>query len=182
MTIDKIIDDILKREGWPQYTNRSNDKGGPTKGGITLATLSSWRKRECTPMDVKFLELDEAKEIYETSYISKTGYGGIKDGKLMTLMVDCAVLHGALRATRWLQEAVGVKQDGICGIMTLAAVAKADTIKTYDLVCASRIEFIGEIITASYTMRKSGRTAQDQSEFAKGWLKRATSFMRNKYV
>ena len=39
MTTEQVITDILRREGWPKYTNRAADKGGPTKGGITLETL-----------------------------------------------------------------------------------------------------------------------------------------------
>nr|WP_222532573.1 glycosyl hydrolase 108 family protein [Azospirillum sp. 412522] len=42
---EAIIDTILRREGWPRYTDRPSDRGGPTKGGITLATLTNWRKR-----------------------------------------------------------------------------------------------------------------------------------------
>ena len=34
MTVDQMIDDILRREGG--YVNHPADKGGPTKYGITL--------------------------------------------------------------------------------------------------------------------------------------------------
>ena len=41
MTDNEIVDEILRREGWPKYTNLAADRGGPTKGGITLG---AWRE------------------------------------------------------------------------------------------------------------------------------------------
>ena len=41
--IKDCLEKILEREGWPKYTDHPDDRGGPTKGGITLGTLRSWR-------------------------------------------------------------------------------------------------------------------------------------------
>ena len=48
MELKSIIDALLNVEGWPQYTNRPSDKGGPTKGGITLPALSEYLGRPAT--------------------------------------------------------------------------------------------------------------------------------------
>ena len=34
-SIDKLIDDVLRREGWPAVTEARADRGGLTKGGVT---------------------------------------------------------------------------------------------------------------------------------------------------
>ena len=75
---EAIIDTILRREGWPRYTNRPSDRGGPTKGGITLATLASWRKRPVTATDVAALDEAEVRAIYRARYIEEPGFAGKK--------------------------------------------------------------------------------------------------------
>ncbi len=54
MSHRRIIDAILEREG-DTYTNHPKDRGGPTKYGITRATLSAWRGVSVTAKDVKAL-------------------------------------------------------------------------------------------------------------------------------
>jgi lysozyme family protein len=104
--IEAIIDTILRREGWPRYTDRPSDRGGPTKGGITLATLTSWRKRPVTAADVAALDEDEVRAIYRARYIADPGFAGITDDTLRALVIDSGVIHNTSRAGTWLQDAV----------------------------------------------------------------------------
>ena len=43
MTEDAIITGVLKREGGSRFTDLATDRGGPTKYGITAATLGAYR-------------------------------------------------------------------------------------------------------------------------------------------
>ena len=178
MKTKEIIEDILIREGWPKFTNLPNDRGGPTKGGITLGTLSEYMGRKCSEEELMNLKKDTAIDIYMALFVQRTHYDCINDDHLQGLMVDCAVLHGVLRANKWLQEALMVKPDGVVGPITLGSLVAADKEQIYTLVCCSRIEFIGEIISANYKARKNKLTDKDQAEFAHGWLRRAVSFLR----
>lgn len=77
-TIDKLIDDIIRREGG--YVNHPDDKGGPTNWGITQATLAEWRGRGVTAAEVGDLDREEAAQIYRKQYF--------EDGGIALLPVD----------------------------------------------------------------------------------------------
>ncbi|CAO3440155.1 glycoside hydrolase family 108 protein [Azospirillum endophyticum] len=178
---EAVIDTILRREGWPRYTDRPSDRGGPTKGGITLATLMSWRKRPVTAADVVALDEAEVRTIYRARYIEEPAFAGIADDKLRALVIDSGVNHGPARAGAWLQEAVNdfagrpaLKVDGAVGPKTLAAVNGTDAVGLWRSVFASRMRFYGQIITGD--ARKRGRT-EDDALNAAGWLNRLAEFM-----
>lgn len=176
-----IIDAILKREGWPRYTNRPSDRGGPTKGGITLDTLTAWRKRPVTAADVEALDEAEVRAIYQSRYIDGPGFAGITDADLRALVIDSGVNHGPGRASTWLQDAVNdvagrplLKADGAVGPKTLSAVNSADAGGLWRSVFAARMRFYGQIITGD--ARKRGRT-EDDALNAAGWLNRLSEFI-----
>lgn len=180
-TTESIIDSILRREGWPRYTDRSSDRGGPTKGGITLETLASWRKRPVTATDVAALDETEVRAIYRANYIEKPGFAGIADDKLRALVIDSGVNHGTTRAGTWLQDAVNdlagrpvLKVDGAVGPKTLAAINGSDAAGLWRSVFAQRMTFYGNLISGD--ARKRGRT-DDQALNAAGWLNRLAEFM-----
>jgi len=170
MTANDIIDDILRREG-PQYTNRPNDRGGPTKYGVTQATLSRYRGRPVSPADVQSLTEPEARAIYLKDYVVGPGFLGIKDERLRALMVDCRVNHSPKPPMTWLQKAVGVAQDGVLGPATLAAVNAAtdrNWRRVFADVIADRTSYYGMLVTKDPT----------QAENAHGWNNRAGEFIR----
>jgi lysozyme family protein len=177
MTESDILDDILATEGWPKYTNRPNDKGGPTKGGITLKTLSAWRKKECSIEDLQALEEGQARAIYAYLFIYNPRFNFIADAALRLHVIDCGVNHGPERVTRWLQLIARVPEDGIFGGITQAALNGLDPRGVSVKLAAQRIRFYGQIIDGNYHARQKGLTTQDQSENAEGWLNRATKFL-----
>ena len=74
----KIIDDILEKEGG--YVNDPDDGGGPTNFGITLETLKEWRGDfTLTADDVGFMDIGEARLIYEHRYIEEPGFNLIEN-------------------------------------------------------------------------------------------------------
>ena len=181
MSLDALIGEVLEREGWPKYTNLPNDRGGPTKGGITQATLANWRGCPVTPQDVADLEEPEARAIYRAKYVEEPGFAGIADPLLQEQVVDCGVLHGTGRAPRWLQEAAnelgaGLAVDGKVGPATLRAVNALDPHRLGILLAGIRLRFMGEIVSENYKARRAGKTRRDQAQFALGWIRRGTSF------
>lgn len=147
MTVDDILEEILRREGG--YVDDPNDLGGATNFGITIATLAAYKGREVTKAEVKILTRDEAKEIYRKNYVAPfLNHSG--DVRLLHLLVDSGVQHGVGRVTSWLSE-----------------LSTPDPAVLYRAVLKRRIQFYGEIITS--------RPAN--SKFAKGWMKRVSEFI-----
>jgi lysozyme family protein len=169
MEIDQIISGILKTEGWPEYTNNPNDRGGPTKGGITLATLQDYRKDySLTADDVLSLEEDEAREIYRRAYVSRPGFGKIKDSFLMENVIDAGVLHGTGWAARRLQEVVKVKVDSVVGPITLNAVNMYYNHKALNLrFTARRAKRVAKIVSRN----------PSQLVWLDGWMNRTVKFI-----
>jgi lysozyme family protein len=172
---------LLRREGG--FVDHPADRGGATNFGITAATLGDWRGlgRPASRDEVKALTEREARAIYTQRYLKDTGFDQIRNAKLRDLLLDCAVHHGPARATKWLQEAVGVTADGKVGPRTLAAVRSfgrapsatslrmttASAEKLRMAILAKRIIFFGELITND----------PRQAVFAKGWMRRVAEFL-----
>lgn len=168
MNTDSIIRHIFALEGWPKYTDAPADRGGPTKGGITLATLRSWRNSSAvTTVDLRALSDSEAADIYHSRFIVAPGFAGITDELLRWQVVDAGVLSGPTRATSWLQEAAGAAPDGKLGPVTLKAVNGTPAHIVAVRFAAIRIRFLGRLIEHDRT----------QAKWAAGWMNRATSFL-----
>lgn len=171
---DGLLADILRREGG--YTNHPADRGGPTKFGITAKTLGEYRGLGRAALDVEVMALTEedARAIYWNNYIIKPGFNKLPDSTgaqraLVALLVDSAVNSGPAMAVRWLQDAVNATLDGVLGPGTLEAVNRMDSAIVYRLVLASRVCFVGQLISKNCT----------QSVFAAGWAARLAEFVRN---
>lgn len=177
MTDDDVISGILATEGWPAYTNNPNDRGGPTRGGITLATLSQWRGKPCTAKDVESLSEGECRAIYAKRYITDFGFDKIKNEGLRAMVIDAGVLHGQARAGKWLQELVGLTGpdlDGVIGPKSAVLVNRENANALRIRFAVRRVRFIGELLNENAKARKAGKTSKDQALFAEGWCSRST--------
>lgn len=163
---ERIIGAIILREG-SRYTNNPVDMGGPTKYGITLATLARFRRRKVTPEEVEALTEQEARAVYRELYINLPNFNKITNEPLAELLIDSGVQHGAERATRWLQEVLGVKQDGVLGPITQGEANTADPAGLYRQILAIRCRFYGRIIERNHS----------QATFAAGWANRLAEFI-----
>ena len=55
MSIEKYIATIIEREGG--FVDNPSDKGGATKYGVTLNTLSEYMGKECTVDDLSLIHI-----------------------------------------------------------------------------------------------------------------------------
>lgn len=167
MSIEQIIENVLVTEGWPEYTDDKTDRGGPTKGGITLAALSLYRGKTATVEDLQDLTKEEATDLYKDAYIYGPSFDKIADETLREQVIDCGVLHGQKRATEWLQEIIGTRIDGKFGCVSQAFVNEGNARDIAVKLAVKRIRFIGALV----------EKRRDQAKYVEGWLVRATEFL-----
>lgn len=175
MSWDHVIDRIIDREG-SRYTNHPADRGGPTRWGITLATLKRACNANATAEDVRCLSEDTARDIYRQRYVEDPGFDAVaaQSARVAAELIDSGVNVGTRRASRWLQVAlnagldprVDLLVDGICGDMTI------DALRQY---LAAR-EHAEDILLAMLNAQQGDhylrltRINRDQRVFVNGWF------------
>lgn len=175
-TIREHLDAILKREGWPQYSHRAADRGGPTKGGITIATLSGWRGQPQTIADLQELSETEARAIYRQRYLKPWEF--ITDPALFAAVVDYAVTSGHDDPTKALQEKTGVVVDGILGPKTRAAVLASDPKALRDYLVGYRVRHMVNLALNDPKLKALIAGHDDlQVLNLRGWINRTTEFL-----
>jgi lysozyme family protein len=88
----------------------------------------------------------------------------VADGALQFQLLDAAINHGMGNATRFLQRAIGVADDGHWGPVSHAALAKLDAHDVHLLFIAERLEFWTKLRTFD--------------TFGRGWTKRGAQNLR----
>lgn len=136
MDFATAIERILAHEGG--YVNDPADPGKETQWGIS--------KRSYPRLDIKALTRDHAKLIYEKDFWLPVAYYA-QDGALQFQMLDAAVNHGSDNATRFLQRALKVADDGHFGPISRAALAAADPKDVHLLFMAERFTFWARLST-----------------------------------
>lgn len=158
MPFDRALQFVLGWEGG--YVSHPRDPGGATNLGITHRTLSDYRARFPAwglPGDVRNLTKPQAAKIYRAGYWDPIRGDELPRG-VGLLVFDAAVNHGPARAARWLQEAAGVRADGVIGPATISA-ARGATPAT--------------LIREFATLRALGYVATgNMATFGKGWMRR----------
>lgn len=159
------MDLTLVWEGGGLYTKALADRGGSTRWGIDLATLSGYRGKPCTDVDVKNLTQQEAEAIYEARYWIPLRCDEYGSDALAAGVFDCGVLTGTANAARTLQASVGASVDGAIGPKTLAAVRAADKVATACAFSVAWQKYVVAIVQRDKT----------QAPFLIGWLRRAAA-------
>ena len=170
--IKRLIADLIELEGG--YVNHPSDKGGPTKYGITLKTLSAYHGEQLEAQSVKLLSKSEAEEIYEAEYFDKPGIRGLPE-LLQPVVFDMAVNMGPVSAVKLLQRVIHklgspVAIDGHLGPRTMQSAVIACNVYGFDVlrsICLARKEYYRNLVDADPT----------QSVFLTGWINRANSFL-----
>lgn len=170
MTIQQIIADVIRREG-DKFTNNPVDKGGPTKFGITAATLGKFRElgRPATVAEVKALERPEAERIYYRVFVIESGFHLVPGETLRAQLVDFGVNSGPARAVRWLQRAIGFPaefQTGKIDARTISTIRVLPEALVNNALVAARAKMIDDWSDAD----------REQKQFEEGVESRALSF------
>lgn len=177
---EKVIAEVIRREG-SKYTNYPADRGGPTKWGITQATLSAFLGRPASISDVQNLTEELATRIYRENYIVKPGFVHVLalSELVGAELVDSGVNVGPARAAKWLQTALNafnnrgkhyadIAVDGMIGSKTLVAMreffsyrgkAKAELVLFRALNALQGAHYLNLV-----------ERSESQEQFAFGWF------------
>lgn len=158
----KCIASVLAREAGYQcdHEDPGNYTGGVvgvgvlvgTNLGISAPVLREWRGHTVMADDMRALTKEEAEAIYEARYWAPIR-GDELPLALAFVTLDAVVMSGMggidpkthinhKRAAAWLQEAVGVDQDGHIGAATIAAAANCDQARAVRMACLLRLNYL----------------------------------------
>lgn len=156
MNFDAAFDLLLKHEGG--YSDHAADPGGKTRFGITEAVAREVGYRG----DMRELPLDLAKRIYKDKY-----WDTVKAEQLPAAVrypvFDAAVNSGPGQSVKWLQRALGVKDDGVIGPQTTAAANAANPDALKMRMLGQRLRFMAGLA--------------NWPAFSRGWAIRIASLM-----
>ena len=161
----------LQHEGG--YANVSSDAGGQTYCGISRKNWPAWRGwaiiDKAKPKHNQILrdkQLGGLVEVFYYEHFWKPIQGDrIMDQRIAGFLFDFYVNSGN-HAIKAIQRIVKVKDDGIVGTQTVAAINAADPEAVFVALKAARIKFLKGIAA-----RKP-----DQGKFLDGWMNRVNSF------
>jgi lysozyme family protein len=149
---------VLKYEGG--YVNHPNDPGGMTNLGVTKRVWEEWTGKPATEADMRAITPVMVGPLYKKRYWDAVRGDDLPSGVDLCVF-DCAVNAGVGRASRFLQQAVGVDADGKIGPMTISAVTAKPADEIIEAFCALR--------EAHYKGLSTFET------FGKGWMRRLAS-------
>lgn len=188
MSVDSIIEGVVARES-DQYTNNPADSGGPTKYGITLRTLSRYRRFPMSAADVQALTRKEALTIYRWMFVEEPHFDDLLSAATLSKpiaekCIDIGVLCDPTRASTWLQESLNafnrqakdyadLHVDGDCGPATLRALVSYLAKRSRDGVTVL-IEAL-QAKQGVYLLDLAARRPKDE-EFAFGWFLNRVAF------
>lgn len=159
----KLIPFILKWEGG--FANHPNDKGGATNKGITIATFRHFFGSGATVEQLKAMTDEQWETVFRRGFWNPFKGDGIKSQPVADICVDWAWASGAGTAIKQVQRLLGVKEDGIVGNITLAAINAAEPEELFRRIKAARLAFVEAIV----------RRDPSQRVFLKGWCNRINS-------
>lgn len=171
----EIISRIFLREGGETFTNNPADAGGPTKWGITQATLAQWRGRPVSAQDVRDLGEPEARDITYELFLRRPGFTRINDLELRDALVDFTYLFGLDDSVPSLQRLVGASPDGVLGPKTALAANAREPRGLINGLAAERIRLHVRRVVGD--LKAQGHFS-GQVIFLAGWANRALGFIK----
>lgn len=165
-TTDHIIDDIIQREGG--FVDNPDDRGGPTKFGITLAALREYHKADrLEAADIAALTKAEAETILRSNYVDRPGFNQIANDQVRAFLVDWGVNSGPATAIKHLQILLpGCRADGVLGPDTAKIANTCDQIKLLNHLITLRLDFVHHLV----------KNDPNQAQFLGGWVNRIEEF------
>lgn len=154
---DNALKSVLISEGG--FINLASDPGGMTNLGCTKAVWESWVKHPVSEQDMRNLKPSDVAPLYKQKYWDRVSGNDLPTG-LDYAVFDAAINSGPGRASKWLQETLNVKADGVIGPMTIKAVKASDTLRLIAQFNDTRLRFLEELPT--------------WKTFGRGWSKRVS--------
>jgi lysozyme family protein len=157
---DAALKAVLKHEGG--FVNHPADPGGATNLGITIGTARALGidvdgDGDTDILDIRKLRVEDAAKVYRAHYWDKVDGDYLPSGVDFAVF-DFAVNSGVGRASRFLQQILGVSVDGNIGPKTVEAAQKMDAALLVNSLCDRRMAFLRSLGTFK--------------TFGKGWTRR----------
>lgn len=157
LTFMQIFNRLIGHEGG--YVNDPRDPGGETNWGITKRTAQANGYQG----SMRAMTREQAYKIYYSAFWLRYQCDKMPDAVAFQFF-DAAVNHGLGNASRMLQRAVNVADDGIIGNMTIAAIKKMAISDVIMRLNAERLEFYCKLSTFA--------------TFGKGWVRRVAGNLK----
>ena len=154
---------ILKWEGG--FSNHPLDKGGATNKGVTIGTFRQFFGKDATVEQLKNMTDSQWDTIFKAGYWDKFKADEIISQAVANICVDWAWASGAVTAIKRVQRILCVKDDGIVGEKTLAAINAIAPKNLFDTIKFFRLQFVESIIKHN----------PSQKVFRNGWRNRINS-------
>jgi lysozyme family protein len=138
------------------------DSGGATKFGLTLDDLQTYYKdKNKTADDVKNMDAIEAATILKSLYWDYYKADEIPNQSLAMFLVDSRLNQGNI-ITKYIQQIIGVKADGIFGNQSFQVLLAYDEQQLFKQLYNERLQRYNNIVSAN----------PSQEKFLKGWINR----------
>jgi lysozyme family protein len=132
---DKCFDLVIVNEGG--YVENSSDHGGSTNWGCTKATWEQYVGHTVTKDDIKNLTKEDVKPLYKKRYWDAIHGDSFPSG-LDYCIFDASINSGVVRASKWIQEIIGVPADGAIGFNTMCAINQINPVTLINEFCDKR--------------------------------------------
>jgi len=156
---DKSFAHVIQSEGG--YVNDPTDRGGETNLGVTKAAWGEYMARPIGDGEMKALTSYMVKPFYKLRYWDKCKCDELPSG-VDYAVFDFAVNAGVGMASKLLQRAVGVPDDGAIGAQTLNAVDKKDPKELLEAFSNRKSLFYEAVVARR----------PEQQKFMQGWKNR----------
>lgn len=93
--------------------------------GVTIAVFRAFKGRDVSKAELRAISADDLRTIYRRDYWDKVRGDDLPAG-LDLVAFDGAVNSGPAQSAKWLQRAIGVKDDGRIGAGTIEAALASD--------------------------------------------------------
>ncbi|MGH6909338.1 MAG: glycoside hydrolase family 108 protein [Phenylobacterium sp.] len=138
----KLLAPLARIEGAISDRPLKADPGGLTNKGVTQGTYDVYRaSKGLSARSVRELTRPELIEVYRRQFWDTVRGDDLPSG-LDWAVFDFSVNSGPGRAIKELQRILGCNVDGVIGLITLGAIAKADTATAIDHLCDRRLAFM----------------------------------------
>ena len=145
--VDLLVPFILKWEGG--WVNDPDDLGQATCKGVCYRTYKLYcnRKKRTVPTieDLKNISDEEFADILKTMYWDACRADKIESQSVANAIVDWGWNSGTKTAVKEVQRILGVKDDGIVGNITLAAINSRSPLPLFGAIQTARKFYIEEI-------------------------------------